>query len=68
MLKYYVADAFAEEVFEGNPAGVCVLDEWLPAQLMSKIAIENNLSETAFCVKIAGKGVLYAEGHILVDE
>lgn len=55
MLKYYVADAFAEEVFEGNPAGVCVLDEWLPAQLMSKIAVENNLSETAFCVKTDGK-------------
>lgn len=53
MLKYYVADAFAEKVFEGNPAGVCVLDEWLPIELMSKIAIENNLSETAFCVRIS---------------
>ncbi|HOO87889.1 MAG TPA: PhzF family phenazine biosynthesis protein [Synergistaceae bacterium] len=51
MLKYYVADAFAEEVFEGNPAGVCILDEWLPEDLMTRIAMENNLSETAFAVK-----------------
>ena len=51
MLKYYVADAFADEVFEGNPAGVCILDEWLSEDLMKKIAMENNLSETAFAVK-----------------
>ncbi|HIY03852.1 MAG TPA: PhzF family phenazine biosynthesis protein [Candidatus Anaerotignum merdipullorum] len=51
MLKYYVADAFADDVFEGNPAGVCVLDEWLPLEKMAKIAMENNLSETGFAVK-----------------
>lgn len=51
MLKYYVADAFADAVFEGNPAGVCVLDEWLPEEQMAKIAMENNLSETGFTVK-----------------
>jgi PhzF family phenazine biosynthesis protein len=50
-MKYYVVDAFAEKVFEGNPAGVCVMDQWLPDELMQKIAIENNLSETAFAVK-----------------
>lgn len=50
-MKYYVADAFAEKVFEGNPAGVCVMEEWLDAELMQKIAMENNLSETAFTVK-----------------
>ena len=48
---YYVVDAFADHVFEGNPAGVCILEEWLPIELMEKIAIENNLSETAFAVK-----------------
>ncbi|SMC35001.1 PhzF family phenazine biosynthesis protein [Sporomusa malonica] len=51
MLKYYVADAFADNIFEGNPAGVCVMDEWIPIEKMEKIAIENNLSETAFAVK-----------------
>lgn len=51
-MKYFVADAFAEKVFEGNPAGVCVLKEWLPDEIMQKIAAENNLSETAFFVPI----------------
>ncbi|OAA95151.1 PhzF family phenazine biosynthesis protein [Clostridium coskatii] len=50
-MKYYVADAFTDEVFKGNPAGVCVLDEWLQDDVMQKIAAENNLSETAFVVK-----------------
>ncbi|RUL53942.1 PhzF family phenazine biosynthesis protein [Lysinibacillus antri] len=52
-MKYYVVDAFAEKVFEGNPAGVCVMNEWLSDDIMQKIAIENNLSETAFAVKEA---------------
>lgn len=46
----YVADAFADSVFEGNPAAVCVLDQWLPESLMQQIAKENSLSETAFVV------------------
>ncbi|HAP9098897.1 TPA: PhzF family phenazine biosynthesis protein, partial [Enterococcus faecium] len=50
-LDYYVVDAFADEVFKGNPAAVYVLEEWLPEGTMQKIAIENNLSETAFTVK-----------------
>ncbi len=50
-LDYYVVDAFADEVFKGNPAAVYVLEEWLSEGLMQKIAIENNLSETAFTVK-----------------
>lgn len=50
-MRYYVVDAFAERVFEGNPAAVCVLDSWLDDELMRKVAMENNLSETAFTVK-----------------
>jgi PhzF family phenazine biosynthesis protein len=53
-MKYYVVDAFAEKVFEGNPAGVCIMNEWISDELMQKIAIENNLSETAFAVKEGG--------------
>lgn len=49
-MKYFVADAFAQKVFEGNPAGICALDQWLPDETMQKIAAENNLSETAFFV------------------
>ncbi|MCY8989773.1 PhzF family phenazine biosynthesis protein [Bacillus atrophaeus] len=50
-MKYYVVDAFAENLFEGNPAGVCIMKEWIPDELMQQIATENNLSETAFAVK-----------------
>jgi PhzF family phenazine biosynthesis protein len=46
----YQVDAFADELFKGNPAAVVVLDEWLPNELMQNIAMENNLSETAFIV------------------
>jgi PhzF family phenazine biosynthesis protein len=50
-LKIYQIDAFAKEVFEGNSAAVVPLDAWLDDELMQKIALENNLSETAFFVK-----------------
>lgn len=50
-MKQYIVDAFAEEIFRGNPAAVCVMDKWLNEQIMQNIAIENNLSETAFAVK-----------------
>ena len=50
-MKQYVVDAFTDQVFQGNPAAVCVLESWLPEELMQKIAMENNFSETAFAVK-----------------
>jgi PhzF family phenazine biosynthesis protein len=50
-LTIYQIDAFAKEVFKGNPAAICPLKEWLDADLMQKIALENNLSETAYFVK-----------------
>lgn len=50
-MKCYVVDAFTDTIFKGNPAAVCVLDKWLPDTLMQNIAIENNLSETAFTVR-----------------
>lgn len=49
-LDIYQVDAFATRPFEGNPAAVCPLDKWLPDELMQSIAMENNLSETAFLV------------------
>nr|AIA13463.1 Phenazine biosynthesis-like protein [uncultured bacterium] len=53
-LTIYQVDAFTKQVFAGNPAAVCPLDEWLPAETMQRIALENNLSETAFFVKKDG--------------
>lgn len=50
-MKCYHVDAFAEKPFEGNPAAVCVLDAYPSDELMQQIAMENNLSETAFAVK-----------------
>jgi PhzF family phenazine biosynthesis protein len=50
-MKYFVVDAFAEKVFEGNPAGVCIMEDWISDELMQNIAMENNLSETAFAVR-----------------
>lgn len=46
----YTVDAFTDRVFQGNPAAVCILERWLPEELMRQIATENNLSETAFAV------------------
>lgn len=54
-LPIYQVDAFANQVFEGNPAAVCLLAKWLPDDLLQKIAQENNLSETAFFVLDADK-------------
>jgi PhzF family phenazine biosynthesis protein len=43
-------DAFADEIFKGNPAAVCPLQNWIPDDVMRAIASENNLSNTAFFV------------------
>jgi PhzF family phenazine biosynthesis protein len=49
-LPIYQVDAFTDSVFGGNPAAVCPLEEWLPDEVLQSIALENNLSETAFFV------------------
>lgn len=49
--KIYQVDAFAKEVFTGNPAAVCPLKEWPADDLLQKIAAENYVPETAFYVK-----------------
>lgn len=51
-LKLYQIDAFAEKIFSGNPAAVVSLEKWLPDELMQNIAMENNLSETAFFIPV----------------
>ena len=50
-MKQFTVDAFTDKIFGGNPAAVCVLEKFLPEDLMQKIAMENNFSETAFVVK-----------------
>lgn len=49
--KLYQVDAFTDKLFGGNPAAVCPLAEWLSDDILQKIAMENNLAETAFYVE-----------------
>jgi PhzF family phenazine biosynthesis protein len=49
-LAINIVDAFTDKQFKGNSAAVIILDDWLPDTLMQSIALENNLSETAFLV------------------
>lgn len=50
-IPIYQVDAFTSKIFEGNPAAVCPLKQWISEDIMQNIAQENNLSETAFFVK-----------------
>jgi len=49
-IEFFHIDAFTDQAFAGNPAGVCLLNKWLPVDLMQRIASENGLSETTFVV------------------
>jgi PhzF family phenazine biosynthesis protein len=53
--KIYQVDAFTNHLFGGNPSAVCPLNDWLNDILLQKIALENNLSETAFYIKRQGQ-------------
>ena len=55
-LRLVQVDAFADRPFTGNPAAVMPLEEWLPDEVLQAIAMENNLSETAFTVPIHSGG------------
>jgi PhzF family phenazine biosynthesis protein len=54
IIRQFNVDAFSDKVFAGNQAAVCILDEWLPDEIMKKITAENNFSETAFAVNKGG--------------
>ena len=79
-IPMWQVDAFASAVFAGNPAAVCLLDDWLADGVLQAVAAENNLSETAFLmsarggevrcqvagdrVKLAGQAATFLEGTI----
>lgn len=54
-LPIYIVDAFATKLFSGNPAAICPLESFLDDDILQKIAMENNLSETAFFLKTGSK-------------
>src|SRR3954454_18383483 len=58
-LRIVQVDAFADRRFTGNPAGVMPLDAWLPDETLQAIAMENNLSETAFTIPSQDGGADY---------
>lgn len=62
-MKQYIVDAFTDKPFSGNPAAVCVMESWPSEESMMKLAMENNLSETAFIVKEAQGFVLRDAGR-----
>ncbi len=67
-LKITQVDAFAERVFRGNPAAIIITEHWLEDTLMQQIALENNLSETAFIVKEqAGYRIRWFTPNVEVD-
>lgn len=49
-ISQYIVDAFTDTIFKGNPAAVCISEKPLSEHTMQQIAIENNLSETAFII------------------
>jgi PhzF family phenazine biosynthesis protein len=64
-LPLYHIDAFTDKLFGGNPAAVIPLQKWINDELMQKIAMENNLSETVFFVPYKKDSeILPSEGDI----
>ena len=49
-LRYFVVDAFASRPFTGNPAAVVPLQSWPQEEWLQNVAMEMNLSETAYFV------------------
>lgn len=60
-IPFTQVDAFASDVFGGNPAAVMPLSAWLPDDTLQSIAAENNLSETAFIVPAEGDAAVGRE-------
>ena len=58
-LALYQIDAFTNKLFSGNPAAVIPLDNWIDEELMQKLGMENNLSETVFFVPSKKNGADY---------
>jgi PhzF family phenazine biosynthesis protein len=50
-IKMFQVDAFTDTLFGGNPAAICILEDWMPETTMQSIAAENNLAETAFILE-----------------
>jgi PhzF family phenazine biosynthesis protein len=54
-IKIFQVDAFTDKLFSGNPAAVCILENWIADDIMQSVAAENNLAETAFVVAMGNQ-------------
>lgn len=50
-IEIFQVDVFTDKVFHGNPAAICLMQEWLNDELLQAIALQNNLTETAFVIE-----------------
>ncbi len=67
-MKLYQVDAFTAERFKGNPAVVCLLDGPRDDAWMQAVAVEMNLSETAFVEATDGRyGLRWFTPSVEVD-
>lgn len=64
-IPLFQVDAFTSAPFAGNPAAVCLVEEFPPPETMQKIAMEMNLSETAF-VMPSNNGAPDTGGHFAI--
>lgn len=60
-ITIFQVDSFTDKPFKGNPAAVCVLDKPLDDKTMQKIAMEMNVSETAFATPAHKAGIVNSE-------
>jgi PhzF family phenazine biosynthesis protein len=59
-MRIRIIDAFTDQPFRGNPAAVCLLEEWPDEHWMQQVALEMNLSETAFAHPVDSPDADYA--------
>lgn len=74
MIQQYIVDAFTPALFHGNPAAVCVMDQWPDEQLGKADIVAQQSSKrggSLYCsviddktLTIAGEAVLYAVSEI----
>ena len=65
--EVFFVNAFTNELFAGNPAGVVFHSEEIPSEMMQKIAAENNLSETAFIHTSNNRRIKFFTPELEVD-
>lgn len=67
-IPLFHVDAFTDQIFAGNPAAVCPLENWLPDDILQHIAMENVLSETAFFIPMEdGYAIRWFTPEVEVD-